>query len=130
MKIFKITAVKNILSVAFMLVTLLGVLSLYGLSNGGNVSDAIKLLAFSSAGILLITILLYRDLLRLLILYSIMSVMGLMAIATAPSTWFETAGVITAVGLTAASVITFIYRRGYQKQQKTRLSQANVTVKK
>ena len=128
MKFFQIPVMKNILSVLFVLLSMLGVLSLYGLTNGGNVSDGVKLLVFTSAGLLMITVLLYKDLMRLLILYSIISVIGLMAIATAPPTWFETAGIITTLGLTAASIITFVYRRQYQKKQKA--VAANTAVEK
>ena len=130
MKFFQLPFMKNILSVLFVLLSLLGVLSLYGLTNGGNVADGVKLLVFTSVGLLIITILLYKDLMRLLILYSIISVIGLMAIATAPSTWFETAGVITTIGLTAASIITFFYRRGYQNRQKLSAGNANAPVEK
>ena len=113
------TIVKNVYSVAFILLAIFGMLSVYGMTNGGNVSDAAKLLSFSLAGILIITFLLRKSLLRLLFLYSGISIIGLMAIATAPPTLFETAGVITTFGLTGASIITFIYRKQYQKQRKS-----------
>lgn len=120
---------KNVYTLAFILLSTWGIFSLYAMTNGGNVTDAAWLLLISSLGILAFTFLLRKSLLRLLFLYSGISIVGLMAIGSAPETWFETAGVITTFGLTGASVITFIYRRQYQKHQKAS-TKADVVVKK
>lgn len=121
---------KNVYTLAFMLLAFYGIFSLYGMTNGGNFADAAKLLSFSLGGILIVTFLLRKSLLRLLFLYSGISIVGLIAIGTAPSTWFETAGVITTFGLTGASIITFFYRRQYQKRQKAPQNKADVRAEK
>ena len=121
---------KNVYTLSFVLLAIYGIFSIYGMTNGGNFSDAAKILALSIVGLFVTTFLLRKSLLRLLFLYSGISIVGLMAIATAPSTWFETAGVITTFGLTGASIITFFYRRQYQRLQKERQNKTDVRVEK